>query len=75
MGIVTVRLACLQLLDRSTSHRLGCRPNGQGFVDLQQHPWFTSINWDALEAKESQPPFVPDVCYFFPSSIPYLTHF
>jgi hypothetical protein len=30
-------------------------------VDIQQHPWFISIDWQALEAKEAQPPFVPDV--------------
>jgi serine/threonine kinase 32 len=56
-GIDAVR----SLLDRTPSHRLGCRPNGQGIIDIHQHPWFTSIDWDTLEAKESQPPFVPDM--------------
>jgi serine/threonine kinase 32 len=50
-----------QFLERSPTKRLGCRPNNQGFQDIQQHPWFSSIAWESLEAKESQPPFVPDV--------------
>jgi len=49
------------LLHRNPGHRLGCKPNGQGMVDIQKHPWFTSIDWQALEAKESQPPFAPDM--------------
>ena len=64
-----------KLLDRSPSHRLGCRPNGQGIIDIHQHPWFASIDWDVLEAKESQPPFVPDVRRLSPSPIPNLIHF
>jgi serine/threonine kinase 32 len=48
-------------LERSPTKRLGCRPNNQGFQDIQQHPWFSSIAWESLEAKESQPPFVPDI--------------
>jgi len=47
-------------LDRSPSHRLGCKPNGQGIQDIRLHPWFSSIDWDKLELKESQPPFIPD---------------
>lgn len=34
-------------------------------IDIRQHPWFTSMDWEALEAKESQPPFVPDVRRLF----------
>lgn len=48
-------------LDRDPTTRLGCRSNGQGIVDIHQHPWFSSIDWDSLQAKESQPPFVPDM--------------
>jgi serine/threonine kinase 32 len=50
-----------QLLDRNPRHRLGCRSNGRGILDIQHHPWFSSIDWDTLNAKEAQPPFVPDV--------------
>lgn len=57
-----------QLLNRNSHERLGCKPNGQGVIDIHQHPWFSSIDWDALEAKELPPPFVPDVSSFLPSS-------
>ncbi|KAF4614238.1 hypothetical protein D9613_007733 [Agrocybe pediades] len=48
-------------IDRDPSSRLGCRPNGQGLEDIQQHPWFSGIDWTRLENKECQPPFVPDM--------------
>jgi serine/threonine kinase 32 len=51
----------LQLIDKDPSTRLGCRPNGQGFEDVQAHPWFAGIDWSRLDSKECQPPFVPDV--------------
>ncbi|KAJ8521104.1 hypothetical protein ONZ45_g2147 [Pleurotus djamor] len=49
------------LIEKNPNHRLGCRPNGQGMEDIRRHPWFASIDWDTLESKESQPPFVPDM--------------
>ncbi|KAG7093891.1 hypothetical protein E1B28_007530 [Marasmius oreades] len=48
------------LLERDTSKRLGCKPNGEGFRELQAHPWFKTIDWETLESKEQVPPFVPD---------------
>ncbi|KAH8822909.1 kinase-like domain-containing protein [Flagelloscypha sp. PMI_526] len=55
-------LSCLRgFLEKDPANRLGCAPNGQGWRDIQAHPWFAGINWDALEAKEIQPPFVPDM--------------
>ncbi|KAJ7583388.1 kinase-like domain-containing protein [Mycena floridula] len=48
------------LLDRDTSKRFGCKPNGEGYQELRRHPWLKSIDWDLLEAKELPPPFVPD---------------
>jgi len=47
-------------LDRDPSRRLGCKPHGEGFTELQRHPWFQSIDWDTLETKQQTPPFVPD---------------
>ncbi|CAL1714897.1 unnamed protein product [Somion occarium] len=47
-------------LERDPPKRLGCKPNGEGFEEIQRHPWFQSIDWDALDRKELQPPFVPD---------------
>jgi len=29
--------------------------------DVRGHPWFQDMDWEALEAKESQPPFIPDM--------------
>ncbi|KAF9442104.1 kinase-like protein [Macrolepiota fuliginosa MF-IS2] len=49
------------LIDKDPNTRLGCRPTGFGFEDIRNHPWFSSIDWNALEAKECQPPFVPDM--------------
>ncbi|KAK0501202.1 kinase-like domain-containing protein [Armillaria luteobubalina] len=48
------------LLDRDTSRRFGCKPDGEGYQELRRHPWFKSIDWDTLETKEQIPPFVPD---------------
>lgn len=50
-----------QLLEREPSKRLACKPRAEGFEELQQHPWFRSIDWVSLENKEEIPPFVPDV--------------
>lgn len=48
-------------LDRNPQTRLGCRPHGEGFRDVQAHPWFGSVNWDLLGRKECQSPFVPNL--------------
>ncbi|KAF9055499.1 kinase-like protein [Hymenopellis radicata] len=47
-------------IERDVSKRLGCRP-GQGMDDIRRHPWFSTIDWDALENKELTPPFAPDM--------------
>jgi serine/threonine kinase 32 len=56
--------ACLSALEgfieRDPHSRLGCRRK-RGFGDVKQHPWFSSINWDKLETKELNSPFVPDM--------------
>ncbi|KZT07727.1 kinase-like protein [Laetiporus sulphureus 93-53] len=49
------------LLDRNPKTRLGCRGKGRGIPDVHDHPWFASIDWDCLEQKNIQPPFVPDI--------------
>jgi len=49
------------LLDKDPATRLGCRPDGQGIEDIRRHPWFAAIDWENLQHKESQPPFVPDM--------------
>lgn len=54
-------LTFLQLLDRNPKTRLGCRDKDLGIDDIRNHPWMKSIDWDSIENKEAQPPFVPDV--------------
>jgi len=53
-------MALKGFIDRDPTTRLGCRSNGQGIEDIRRHPWFSCIEWDTIERKESQPPFVPD---------------
>ncbi|PBK72732.1 kinase-like protein [Armillaria solidipes] len=48
-------------IERDVPVRLGCRKGGLGMEDIQQHPWFANIDWDALEEKSLEPPFVPDM--------------
>ncbi|KAL1916200.1 uncharacterized protein VTP21DRAFT_5817 [Calcarisporiella thermophila] len=54
--------ACLdalkQFCHRDISKRLGCGPDGM--KRLQDHPWFSGIDWEALENKNVTPPFEPD---------------
>ncbi|THH32383.1 hypothetical protein EUX98_g1796 [Antrodiella citrinella] len=52
--------ALKSFLERDPSRRLGCKSNGEGFTDIQRHPWFQSINWDTLDSKTQESPFVPD---------------
>ncbi|KAH7914616.1 kinase-like domain-containing protein [Hygrophoropsis aurantiaca] len=47
-------------LERDPGHRLACKSHGEGFEQLQKHPWFQSIDWVTLETKEQIPPFTPD---------------
>lgn len=49
------------LLERHVSQRLGCRPHGQGFQDIQNHAWLQGVDWESIDKKEAQPPFVPDM--------------
>ena len=48
-------------LERDITKRLGCKPDAEGLEEIRDHPWFSSIDWDKLENKQLQPPFVPDV--------------
>ncbi|EDQ87800.1 uncharacterized protein MONBRDRAFT_37785 [Monosiga brevicollis MX1] len=48
-----------RLLDKEPSTRLGGAVNDG--KDVMAHPWFHSIDWEALEAKTIDPPFVPKV--------------
>lgn len=60
--VSTQCVSCIRaLLDRDTKKRLGCR---KGIEDFKNHPWFSGMNWQALEAKEAIPPFEPDVSVY-----------
>jgi hypothetical protein len=48
-----------QLLTRDPEKRLGSGPDGS--MDIKNHPFFSSIDWEKLERKEITPPFVPKV--------------
>ncbi|XP_049586938.1 serine/threonine-protein kinase Sgk2b [Syngnathus scovelli] len=61
LGSGTSEAACSLLkglLERKVSRRLGER---RDIVELQEHPFFASINWDDLLAKKITPPFIPNV--------------
>jgi hypothetical protein len=41
------------------AERIGCRE--AGVAEIKQHPFFRSIDWDAIYMKEIAPPFVPTI--------------
>ena len=61
--LVNHKLMLMQFLERDPARRLGCKPIGDGMAmeEIKRHPWFSTIDWVKLEAKELEPPFVPDV--------------
>jgi serine/threonine kinase 32 len=61
---IQLSAACLDVLhgflERDPFRRLGCRPNGQGLTDVQQHAWFAGLDWAALPSKAVPSAYVPD---------------
>ncbi|TFY83539.1 hypothetical protein EWM64_g482 [Hericium alpestre] len=49
------------LLERNPRHRLACRTLSSSLDDIHNHPWFSHINWEKLEAKQLDSPFTPDL--------------
>jgi len=47
-------------LNKSPVERLGCHPT-TGFGDIQSHPFFRTIDWELLFAKQITPPYKPQV--------------
>lgn len=47
-------------------NRLGCKRR-RNFDDVKLHPWLSTFDWDNLESKTLQSPFVPDVrgCMYY----------
>jgi len=46
-----------QLLRAEEHRRLGCA--AEGFLGIQQHPWFVDFDWVALLRRQMRPPHVP----------------
>jgi serine/threonine protein kinase len=47
-----------RLLDVNDKSRLGSGPNG--VKNIKEHRFFQSIDWDLLESKQLDPPFIPE---------------
>ncbi|KXJ81199.1 hypothetical protein RP20_CCG020973 [Aedes albopictus] len=60
-------------LNKNPADRLGCNRNA-AFMDIVNHPFFKSIDWEALAQKEVTPPYIPSfdgcdqdiTCHFDP---------
>lgn len=52
-------LLLFQLLTRDVDKRLGSGPKGS--ENVKKHPFFSTIDWVALEKKQVKPPFKPNV--------------
>lgn len=48
-----------RLLDRNPATRIGCGPTGK--ADIQQHAFFSGMDWDKLAKRQIPPPFKPNV--------------
>lgn len=48
---------CFRLLDRNPTNRLGVN----GLVDLQNHGFFSHLDWEKLMSKQLASPFTPPV--------------
>ncbi|KAJ2785142.1 hypothetical protein H4R18_000730 [Coemansia javaensis] len=44
-------------LNKDPHLRLGC--GASGYADIKAHPFFASLDWDRIEARQLSPPFVP----------------
>ncbi|TPX31709.1 hypothetical protein SmJEL517_g05012 [Synchytrium microbalum] len=47
------------MITRDISQRMGSAENG-GLATFRAHPWFEKLNWEKLQKKEEDAPFVPD---------------
>lgn len=57
VSIEAQHLIC-SFLERNPSNRLGSRKTG-GLGTLQEHVFFSDVNWEELERGQTRPPFVP----------------
>ncbi|KAG1664810.1 Serine/threonine-protein kinase Sgk3 [Nymphon striatum] len=59
LGAVLFEMLYGLLLQKDKSVRLGSGEND--FLDIKLHPFFKSMDWNAVDAKEIEPPFNPNV--------------
>jgi serine/threonine protein kinase len=45
-----------RLLENDPAQRLGTLGDGN---EIRAHPWFKTVNWKKVEARQSSPPFLP----------------
>jgi len=50
-----------QLLERDPRKRLGGRTGFSNIEEIRSHRWFSHLDWEKLETKQLDPPFVPNV--------------
>jgi hypothetical protein len=43
---------------KNPEHRLGYKLDGK---EIKAHPWLNDVNWDDLENRKIQAPFIPDL--------------
>lgn len=48
-----------KFLLKDPAKRMGCNSSTAGVIDIQQHPWFETMNWKALYKGNLEPPYVP----------------
>eukprot|EP00729_Bicosta_minor_P021671 gene21671-35325_t len=48
-----------RLLDRNPATRIGCGPTGK--ADIQQHAFFSGMDWGKMAKRQIPPPFKPDI--------------
>jgi serine/threonine kinase 32 len=56
-------------MTKSPKHRFGHGP--QGFEKLKSHSWFRGLDWESLENKTANPPFIPNVSSIIYNSVNY----
>lgn len=59
-----------KLLNVDELKRLGSEAVG-GLAAIKSHPFFAGIDWDMLEQKHVDPPFIPDFAERFHNLVPY----
>ncbi|KAK2149406.1 hypothetical protein LSH36_454g07036 [Paralvinella palmiformis] len=50
---------CKGLLMKNPTKRLGCSPTG--LKDIKDHTFFRRIQWDKIENRQVQPPYIPKI--------------